>query len=60
MNIFHDTPNGHFPGITSLNLWYMLFQQKAFIANSESAKHVCCKSHAVSAENYLYLLVSNT
>ena len=36
-----------------------LSQKQAIIADSESAKHTC-KSHTVSAENSLYLLVSNT
>ena len=36
----------------------MLFQQQPIIADSESAKHTC-KNRSVSAENYLYLVVSN-
>ena len=43
----------------TLSSWYMLFQQQAIIANSESAKHDY-KNHTAFAEHYLYLSVSNT
>ena len=48
-----------FQTLTSLNSWYMFFQRQAFIVDSESAK-LACKSHAVSAENFLCLLLYNT
>ena len=37
----------------------MFFQLQATIAHIGFAKHAC-KSHTVSAENSLYLLLSNT
>ena len=47
-----------FQALTSLSSWCMLFQEQTLIADSESATHAC-KNHTISAENYLYLLVSN-
>ena len=52
MNFHHDAPNGHVPGTCS-------FSNKLSLVDNESAKHAC-KSHTVSAENSLYLLISNT
>ena len=48
-----------FQTLTSLNSWYMLFQWQASIADRESAK-LACKSHAVSAENFICLLLYDT
>ena len=60
MNIHHDSPNSHFPGINFLGFLVQALSITSYhIVNSESAKHVG-KSQTVSAENYLYLLVSNT
>ena len=37
----------------------MLFQKQTTIAYSESTKHAC-KSHTLSEENYIYLLLNVT
>ena len=58
MKIHHDAPKITFQSLTSFSSWYILFQSQAIIADGESAKHAS-KSHTVSAENYLYLLISN-
>ena len=57
MNIHHDSPNSHVPGINLLEFLVDALSITSY--HSESAKNVC-KSHTVSVEKYLYLLVSNT
>ena len=52
----HDAPNIQVPGINFLEF---LVHAMSIITDSESAIHVC-KSHTVSAENFLDLLLSNT
>ena len=59
MNIHHDAPNSHVPGINFLEFLVHALSRTSYIADSESTKHAC-KSHTLSAEDYLYLLVSNT
>ena len=63
MNIHRDAPKSQVSGINFLELLVHALLINVLInvmvANSEPAKHVC-KSHTVSAENYLYLLLSNT
>ena len=58
MNIAMMLQTVMFQALTSLSSWCMLFQEQTLIADSESATHAC-KNHTISAENYLYLLVSN-
>ena len=57
MNFHHDAPNSHVPAINLLEfLVHALIIKNYIIADSESAKRTC-KSHTVSAEKSLYLLV---
>ena len=58
MNIAMMLQTVMFQALTSLSSWCMLFQEQTLIADTESATHAC-KNHTISAENYLYLLVSN-
>ena len=57
MIFHHDVPKSHVPELTFLSFWYILFQEQVtYIADSESSKHAC-KSHTISAENSLHLLL---
>ena len=56
VNFHRDAPNSH---VWSINLLEFLVHGLSITSYSESLKYAS-KSHTVCAENYLYLLVSNT
>ena len=55
MNFYCNAPNSHVPANNLLEFLHMLFQQQPIIPDLESVKYAC-KSHTVSAENFLVWL----
>ena len=68
MTFYNDAPNIHFPGVLGIEFLAHALSIANYHGTSESALSVtdcesakrACKNHTVSAESYLYLLLSET